>query len=55
MFEVPPPPSMEEILKDPHQGDLLCFDGEKWRLARRDGWYYPVPNVIVREYPTTEG
>jgi len=45
---VPPAPPVSEIWEDPHQGDLLCFDGLKWCVARRNGWYYPV------EEPTQE-
>jgi hypothetical protein len=54
MFEVPEPPTAEEMLASPKHGDLLCYDGERWCVARRDGWYYPVPNVTVREDPTAK-
>lgn len=40
-------PSLDEVQADPHKGDLLCFDGENWRVARRDGWHYPVPDPDV--------
>ncbi len=42
MREGNPPPSWMVFLA-PNAGDLLCFDGEKWTVARRDWWNYPVP------------
>lgn len=35
-------PSFWRVLFWPRKGDLLCFDGLKWRVARRDGWNWPV-------------
>lgn len=36
--------SLEQVLAAPFKGDRLCFDGEKWRVARRNGWHYQVPD-----------
>ena len=38
------PPTTEEMLAHPKKGDLLCYNGKKWCVYRRDDWYYPVPD-----------
>lgn len=34
--------SVGEVWHNPLPGDLLCFDGKEWKVARRNGWHYPV-------------
>lgn len=36
--------SAEQVMREPAKGDALCFDGEVWRVTRRHGWHYPVPD-----------
>lgn len=45
----PPKPSFWRMLLAPVKGDLLCFDGRKWRVARRYGWNWPVEDSEARE------
>lgn len=41
------PPSAEEMLISPEKGDMLCYNGQKWCVARRNGQYYPVPDPDI--------
>lgn len=43
----PEAPSFYEVLARPKTGDLLCFDGLEWKVARRDGWHYPVEDQRI--------
>lgn len=38
----PPKPSFWRMVLFPVKGDVLCFDGRRWRVARRYGWHWPV-------------
>jgi hypothetical protein len=47
------PDTVAEVTANPFAGDLLCFDGKEWRVARREDWNYYVPDprsMTVNEY-----
>ncbi len=37
--------SVGEVWHSPALGDMLCFNGAEWKVARRNGWNYPVEEV----------
>ena len=36
------PATLSETIQHSIKGDLLCFDGKRWQVARRNGRHYPV-------------
>lgn len=43
------PTAAKEIWENPHFGDILCYDGKQWKVSRRNGFAFYVPDGRSKE------